>query len=118
MTSKCARWHWRTPLARGPQAAIRAITEAVLAGTNRPRHAGLEFERRSFALWFDQADKTAQTSARRGDSPFTLACQVLLYEAVGREARRRAGPLRRQLAVGPAIPAWRPAVLAVHIGSR
>jgi enoyl-CoA hydratase/carnithine racemase len=38
------------PLARGPQAAISAIKEAVLAGTNRPLQAGLEFERRSFAL--------------------------------------------------------------------
>lgn len=53
-----------TQLAQGPQAAIRAIKAAVIAGMNQPLQSGLEFERRSFALLFDEADKTEGIAAR------------------------------------------------------
>lgn len=51
-------------LARGPQAAIRAIREAVIAGMNQPLQQGLEFEHRNFALLFDGVEKVEGTSAR------------------------------------------------------
>lgn len=53
-----------TRLAAGPQAAIRAIKEAVIAGMNQPLQTGLEFERRSFALLFDDPDVREGTAAR------------------------------------------------------
>jgi enoyl-CoA hydratase len=51
-------------LAQGPQAAIRAIKEAVIEGMNLPLQQGLAFERKSFALLFDQPDKTEGITAR------------------------------------------------------
>ncbi len=51
-------------MARGPQAALRAIKEAVIVGMNMPLQQGLAFERKSFALLFDQPDKTEGITAR------------------------------------------------------
>lgn len=51
-------------LAQGPQGAIRAIKEAVIEGMNTGLQAGLLLERKSFALLFDEADKTEGISAR------------------------------------------------------
>ena len=53
-----------TQLAQGPQAAIRAIKEAVIEGMNTGLRAGLLLERKSFALLFDEPDKTEGISAR------------------------------------------------------
>jgi enoyl-CoA hydratase/carnithine racemase len=51
-------------LAQGPQHAIRFIKEAVLEGMNLPLDQGLQFERKSFQLLFDTADKTEGMRAR------------------------------------------------------
>ena len=51
-------------MAQGPQAALRAIKEAVIEGMNVPLQQGLAFERKSFALLFDQPDKTEGITAR------------------------------------------------------
>lgn len=56
-------------LAQGPQAAIRAIKDAVITGMNQPLQQGLEYERRSFALLFDEADKTEGIAARLEKRP-------------------------------------------------
>lgn len=53
-----------TQLAQGPQAAIRAIKEAVIEGMNTGLQAGLLLERKSFALLFGEPDKTEGISAR------------------------------------------------------
>lgn len=55
--------------AAGPQAALRAIKEAVLQAHQTPLQQGLEFERKAFALLFDQADKTEGISARLEKRP-------------------------------------------------
>lgn len=51
-------------LAAGPQGALRAIKEAVIAGMNQPLQQGLEYERRCFAMRFDDPDVREGTSAR------------------------------------------------------
>lgn len=51
-------------LAQGPLQAIRFIKEAVLEGMNLPLEQGLRFERKSFQLLFDTADKTEGMRAR------------------------------------------------------
>jgi enoyl-CoA hydratase len=51
-------------LARGPKAAVRAIKEAVIEGMNQGLQQGLSLERKSFALLFDEPDKTEGISAR------------------------------------------------------
>lgn len=51
-------------LARGPQHALRAIKEAVIAGMNLPLQQGLEFERKAFQLLFATPDKTEGMRAR------------------------------------------------------
>ena len=56
-------------LSKGPQEAIRAIKEAVIQGMNMPLQQGLEFERRSAALLFDEADKTEGITARLEKRP-------------------------------------------------
>jgi enoyl-CoA hydratase len=48
----------------GPQQAIRAIKEAVIEGMRLPLQQGLTFERKSFALRFDDPDKTEGIAAR------------------------------------------------------
>jgi enoyl-CoA hydratase/carnithine racemase len=58
-----------TQLAQGPQAAIRAIKDAVITGMNRPLQAGLECERRSFARLFAEADKREGIAARLEKRP-------------------------------------------------
>ncbi|MEY2891340.1 MAG: hypothetical protein RJA98_1248 [Pseudomonadota bacterium] len=65
-------------LAQGPQAAIRAIKEAVIEGMNLPLQQGLAFERKSFALLFDEADKTEGIRARLEKRPARfVAAQAL-----------------------------------------
>jgi enoyl-CoA hydratase len=56
-------------LAQGPQAALRAIKEAVIASMNQPLQAGLAFERRSFALLFAEPDKREGIAARLEKRP-------------------------------------------------
>lgn len=51
-------------LACGPQHALRAIKEAVIAGMNLPLQQGLEFERKTFQLLFATPDKTEGMRAR------------------------------------------------------
>lgn len=51
-------------LAQGPQHALRAIKEAVIAGMNLPLQQGLEFERKTFQLLFATPDKTEGMRAR------------------------------------------------------
>jgi enoyl-CoA hydratase len=58
-----------TQLAQGPQAAIRAIKDAVVAGMNQPLQQGLEYERRNFALLFDEPDKLEGIRARLEKRP-------------------------------------------------
>lgn len=51
-------------MAAGPQQALRFVKEAVLAGMNLPLEQGLQFERKSFQLLFDTADKTEGIRSR------------------------------------------------------
>lgn len=51
-------------LAALPTTALRFIKEAVLAGMNLPLEQGLAFERKSFQLLFDSADKREGILAR------------------------------------------------------
>ena len=56
-------------LAGGPQQALRFIKEAVLQGMHLPLEQGLQFERKSFQLLFDTADKTEGIRARLDKRP-------------------------------------------------
>ncbi len=56
-------------LASGPQAAIRAIKDAVVAGMQQPLQQGLEYERRCFALLFDDVDRAEGVAARLEKRP-------------------------------------------------
>ncbi|NDY90339.1 enoyl-CoA hydratase-related protein [Ideonella livida] len=58
-----------TQFATGPQAALRAIKEAVLHAHQAPLQQGLEFERKAFALLFDHPDKTEGIGARLEKRP-------------------------------------------------
>ncbi|MEY4412867.1 MAG: hypothetical protein RIQ53_160 [Pseudomonadota bacterium] len=55
---------WAARLAAGPQAAIRAIKDAVRTGAQMPLAAGLAYERQRFAALFGTADKTEGIGAR------------------------------------------------------
>jgi enoyl-CoA hydratase len=60
-------------IAEGPQQAVRFIKEAVLQSMHLPLEQGLQFERKSFQLLFDTADKTEGIRARLEKRPAQFA---------------------------------------------